>query len=163
MRGALLALLAVAAGAILVTASAADAPSPARARAEASIIAGSLGDFGTVTARGDADRTDDAITVEDSGIVVGAGQAIARASRAGGRGSARAVALARRVDLFDGMVTAKLARRTATATATGVVYAGRVAGLTIDGRTIGDPGRRTSTRSPTAARCSSTASTPRCG
>ena len=139
MRGALLALLAVAAGAILVSASAADStPSPARARAEASVIAGSLGDFGTLTARGDAERTDDAITVEDNGIVVGAGQAIARASRAGGRGSARAVALARRVDLFDGMVTATLARRTATATAAGVVYAGRVAGLTIDGRTIGD-------------------------
>ena len=67
------------------------------------------------------------------------------------------MALARRVDLFDGMVTAKLARRTATATAGGVVYAGRVAGLTIDGRTIGDARRPTSTRSPTAARWSSTA------
>ena len=138
MRGALLALLAVAAGAVLVTASAAEPPAPARAQAEASVVAGSLGDFGTLTARGDAERTDDAITVEDTGIVVGVGEAIARASRAGGRGSARAVALARRVDLFDGIVRAQLARRTATATATGVVYAGRVAGLKIDGRTIGD-------------------------
>jgi murein DD-endopeptidase MepM/ murein hydrolase activator NlpD len=140
MRGALLALLAIAAGAVLVSASVADSPSPApaRARADASIVAGSLGDFGTLTARGDAERTDDEITVEDTGIVVGAAEAIARASRAGGLGTARAVALARRVDLFDGMVTVTLARRTATATAGDVAYAGRVAGLTIEGHTIGD-------------------------
>jgi murein DD-endopeptidase MepM/ murein hydrolase activator NlpD len=138
MRGALLALLAIAAGAALVSASAADTASPARARADASIVAGSLGDFGTLTARGDDEQRDDTITVEDTGIVVGAAEGIARASRAGGAGSARAVALARRVDLFDGMVTAKLARRTATAGAGNVAYAGRVAGLTIDGRTIGD-------------------------
>ncbi len=136
MRGALLALLLIAAGAVLVPASAAD--SPARARAQASIVTGSLGDFGTLTASGDAVRTDDEITVEDSGIVVGAAEAIARASRAGGTGSARAVALARRIDLFDGLVTARLARRTATAGATGVVYEGRVAGLVVEGRTIGD-------------------------
>src|SRR3954452_22981306 len=79
MRGALLALLVIAAGAVLVPASVAD--SPARARAQASIVAGSLGDFGTLTARGDAERSDDTVTVEDEGIVVGAGQVIARASR----------------------------------------------------------------------------------
>ena len=139
MRGALLALLAIAAGAVLVSASAAGTASPARARADASIVAGSLGDFGTLTARGDDEQSDDTVTVEDTGIVVGAAEAIARASCAGGAGSARAVALARRVDLFDGMVTATLARRTATAGAGNVTYAGRVAGLTIDGRKIGDP------------------------
>ncbi len=136
MRGALLALLLIAAGAVLVPASAAD--SPARARADASIVTGSLGDFGTLTANGDAGRSDNEITVEDTGMVVGAAEAIARASRAGGHGSARAVALARRIDLFDGLVTATLARRTATATGGAVVYAGRIAGLTVEGRTIGD-------------------------
>jgi murein DD-endopeptidase MepM/ murein hydrolase activator NlpD len=136
MRGALLALLLIAAGAVLVPVSVAD--SPARARAEASIVTGSLGDFGTLTADGDAERTDDEITVEDSGVVIGAAEAVARASRAGGLGTARAAALARRIDLFDGTVTATLARRTATATADGVVYAGRIAGLNVEGRPIGD-------------------------
>jgi murein DD-endopeptidase MepM/ murein hydrolase activator NlpD len=136
MRGALLAMLAIAAGAVLVPASGAD--SPARARAQASVVTGSLGDFGTLTARNDAQRSDDEVTVEDHGVVVGAGQVVARASRAGGKGSARGAALARQIDLFDGYVTARLARRTATATAAGVVYAGRVAGLTVGGRKIGD-------------------------
>ena len=136
MRGALLVLLVIAVGAVLVPASVAD--SPARAQAEASIVTGSLGDFGTLTANGDAERSDEEITVEDSGIVVGAAEAVARASRAGGQGSARAAALARRIDLFDGVVTAKVARRTATATAAGVVYAGRIAGLEVEGRQIGD-------------------------
>src|SRR5215210_1402598 len=49
MRGALLILALVVAGAVLVPASVAD--SPARARAQASVVAGPLGDFGTVTAR----------------------------------------------------------------------------------------------------------------
>ena len=136
MRGALLVLVLIAAGAVLVPASVAD--SPARARADASIVAGSLGDFGTLSARGDGERTDDQITVEDSGIVVGDAEAVARASRAGGLGTARAAALARRIDLFDGLVTAKVARRTATASADGVVSAGRIAGLTVEGRPIGD-------------------------
>src|SRR3954447_17236384 len=136
MRGALLALLVIAAGAVLVPASVAD--SPARARAQASVVAGSLGDFGTLTADGDAKRSDDQVTVEDQGVVVGAGQALARASRRGGLGSARGDAVAREIDLFDGYVTARLARRTATATSAGVVYAGRVAGLSVAGRKLGD-------------------------
>src|SRR3954447_18840686 len=136
MRGALLALLVIAAGAVLVPASVAD--SPARARAQASVVAGSLGDFGTLTANGDAKRSDDQVTVEDQGVVVGAGQALARASRQGGRGSARGVAVAREIDLFDGYVTARLARRTAPATSAGVVYAGRVARLSVAGRKLGD-------------------------
>ena len=136
MRGALLVLVLIAAGAVLVPASVAD--SPARARADASIVTGSLGDFGTLTARGDAERTDDELTVEDSGIVIGAAEAVARASRAGGLGTARAAALARRIDLFDGLVTATVARRTATAADGDVVYAGRIAGLKVEGREIGD-------------------------
>jgi len=136
MRGALLALLVIAVGAVLVPASVAD--SPARARAQASVVTGSLGDFGTLTARGDAERSDANISVEDTGVVVGAGQSLARASRAGGHGSARGVAAARQIDLFDGYVTARLARRTATAGSAGVVYAGRVAGLTVGRRKLGD-------------------------
>jgi murein DD-endopeptidase MepM/ murein hydrolase activator NlpD len=136
VRAVLLILGLLAAGAVLVPVSAAD--SPARARAEASIIAGSLGDFGTLIANGDAEHSDDEITVEDEGVVVGAAEAVARASRAGGQGSARAAALARRIDLFDGLVTATLARRTATATADGVVYAGRIVNLKVEGRQIGD-------------------------
>src|SRR5215213_4354773 len=135
MRAVLLILGLLAAGAVLVPVSAAD--SPARARAEASIVTGSLGDFGTLIANGDAERSDDEITVEDEGMVVGAAEAVARASRAGGQGSARAAALARRIDLFDGLVTATLARRTATATAAGVVYAGRIVNLKVEGRQIG--------------------------
>ena len=71
-------------------------------------------------------------------MVIGAAEAIARASRAGGLGTARAVALARRIDLFDGLVTATVARRTATAADGAVVYAGRIAGLKVEGREIGD-------------------------
>src|SRR3954447_15176056 len=81
MRGALLALLVIAVGAVLVPASVAD--SPARARAQASVVTGSLGDFGTLTAKGDAERSDPDVSVEDTGIVVGAGQSLARASRRG--------------------------------------------------------------------------------
>src|SRR4051794_18890291 len=136
MRGALLALLVIAAGAVLVPASGAD--SPARARAQASVVTGSLGDFGTLTARNDAARSDEEVSVEDQGIVVGAGQVVARAKRVGGKGTARGVAVAKQVDLFDGYVTARLARRTATASAAGVVYAGRVAGLAVGNRKIGD-------------------------
>ncbi len=136
MRAALLALLLIAAGAVLVPAS--DADTPASARAEASTVTGSLGDYGNLSALGDAEETDDEIAVDELGIVVGKAETIARASRAGGRGSARAVALARRVDLFDGLVTASVARRTATATAAEVARDGRVADLTIEGRRIGD-------------------------
>jgi murein DD-endopeptidase MepM/ murein hydrolase activator NlpD len=146
MRGALLALLVIAAGAVLVPASVAD--SPARARAQASVVAGSLGDFGTLTANGDAKRSDDQVTVEDQGVVVGAGQAFARASRRGGLGRARGVAVAREIDLFDGYVTARLARRTATATSAGVVYAGGVAGLSVAGRKLGDAAHEHTYRLP---------------
>src|SRR3954447_864968 len=146
MRGALLALLVIAAGAVLVPASVAD--SPARARAQASVVAGSLGDFGTLTADGDAKRSDDQVTVEDQGVVVGAGQALARASRQGGRGSARGVAVAREIDLFEGCGPPRPPRRTATATSAGVVYAGRVAGLSVAGRKLGDAAHQPPPRPP---------------
>ena len=114
MRAALLVLLLLTACAVLVPASDADTPARA-ARAEASAVTGSLGDYGALSARGEGEEADDEIVVEEQGIVVRRAETIARASRAGGQGSARGVALARRVDLFDGLVTASVARRTATA------------------------------------------------
>src|SRR3954452_24366027 len=84
MRGALLALLVIAAGAVLVPASGAD--SPARARAQASVVTGSLGDFGTLAARNEAALPDDEVFVEDQGIVLVAGQVISLAKRAAGKG-----------------------------------------------------------------------------
>ena len=113
MRAALLALLLLAATAVLVPTSGAD--TPARARAQASVVTGGLGDFGTLTARGDDEQSDDDVAVQAEGVSVGKADLVARASRAGGATSSRAVALARRVDLFDGLVTASVARRTATA------------------------------------------------
>jgi len=121
---------------LLVPASPAE--SPARARADAALVRGTLGDFGDVTANGDAERRDELPVEAEGGAVVGAGAVLARASRANGKGAARAVAEARRIDLLDGLVTADLARRTATAAAGRVVYAGRVRGLRVGDRDVGD-------------------------
>ena len=126
----------LAATAVLATTSGAD--TPARARAQASAVTGSLGDFGTLTAKGDDEQTDEDVAVEDEGVVVGTADIVARASRANGAATSRAAALARRVDLFDGLVTAKVARRTATAAAGKVARTGRVAGLVLEGRNVGD-------------------------
>jgi murein DD-endopeptidase MepM/ murein hydrolase activator NlpD len=136
MRAALTALLLLAAGAILVPSSGAD--TPARANAQAAAVGGSLGDYGALDAAGDGEETDDAIAVDEDGIAVGKAEVVARASRAGGVGTARAAALARHVNLFDGLVTAKVARRTATAADGATARAGRVAGLVVEGRPIGD-------------------------
>jgi murein DD-endopeptidase MepM/ murein hydrolase activator NlpD len=136
MRAALCIGLLFAGLALLVPASPAE--SPARARADAALVRGTLGDFGDVTANGDVERRDELLVEAEGGVVVGAGEVIARASRAGGKGTARAVAEARRIDLLDGLVTAELARRTATAAAGEVVYTGRVRGLTIGDRELGD-------------------------
>jgi murein DD-endopeptidase MepM/ murein hydrolase activator NlpD len=136
VRAALLALVVFAGIILLVPAS--DADTPARATARASVVTGSLGDFGTLSAKGDAEQTDDDIAVEDDGIVVGTAETVARASRAGGHATARAAALARQIDLLDGFVTATVARRTATASQGQTVRAGRVAGLVLEGRRVGD-------------------------
>jgi murein DD-endopeptidase MepM/ murein hydrolase activator NlpD len=60
------------------------------------------------------------------------------ASVAGGKGTASAAAQARRVDLFDGLVKAKLVRAEATASSAGTETAGRIEGLVIDGAERGD-------------------------
>ena len=130
-------LLLLAASAVLAATSGAD--TPARARAQASVVTGGLGDFGTLTARGDDEQTDDDVAVEAEGVSVGKAEVVARASRASGAGSSRAAALARHVDLFDGLVTATVARRTATAAERqDRPRPGRVAGLVLEGRRVGD-------------------------
>jgi murein DD-endopeptidase MepM/ murein hydrolase activator NlpD len=141
MRGALLALLLLVAGAVLVPAS--DADSPARAHAHAAAVTVTLSEYGGLDARGNAERKDETGVTED-GVRVTKAELVARSSTKGGHGVARAATLARHVDLFDGLVTAAVARRTATAGATAIVRTGRIARLTIEGRTIGDV-RRTET------------------
>ena len=136
MRTALIALLLLAATAIVVPSSGAD--TPARARAQASVVTGGLGDFGTLTARGDDEQSEDDVAVDSAGVRVGKAETVARASRAGGTGRSRAAALARHIDLFDGLVTATVARRTATAADGKTTRTGRVAGLTLEGRSVGD-------------------------
>jgi murein DD-endopeptidase MepM/ murein hydrolase activator NlpD len=136
MRPVLIAVVLLAATAVLATSSGAD--TPARARAEASAVTGGLGDFGTLTARGDDEQTDDDVAVRADGVAIRKAEIVARASRASGPASSRAAALARGVDLFDGLVTATVARRTATATGGKTVRTGRVAGLVLEGRRVGD-------------------------
>ena len=136
MRASLTVLVLILATAVLATTSGAD--TPARARAQVSVVAGSLGDFGTLMARGDDEQGDSGVAVDNAGVVVKKADTVARASRAGGVATARAATLARHIDLFDGFVTATVARRTATATAAGTVRSGRVAGLVLEGRPVGD-------------------------
>ena len=136
MRASLVALVLLVATVVVVAPSGAD--TPARARATASVVSGGLGDFGTLAARGDEEQTEDDVAVQAQGVRVARAEVVARADRAGGAGTARAAALARNVDLFDGLVTATVARRTATATAGKTVRAGRVAGLVLEGRRVGD-------------------------
>ncbi len=135
MRAALLTFLLLAAGVVLVPASVAG--SPARARAQASLLAGSLGEAGTVSARGDGSDAD-ALAVDQPGVRIGQATVTARAARAGGKGTARAVSNARGIDLLDGLVRVDSLRRTATATGAGVAYAGSVRGLSIGARKLGD-------------------------
>src|SRR4051812_19598366 len=110
MRAALIALVLVLAAAVLATTSGAD--TPARARAQASVVAGSLGEFGTLTARGADGGGDDPGPGAAPGGKVGKAETVPRAPRPRGA-PARAASLPRDIDLLDGLVTAKVARRTA--------------------------------------------------
>jgi murein DD-endopeptidase MepM/ murein hydrolase activator NlpD len=143
MRAAVIVLLLLAAGVVLVPSSGAD--TPARASADAAVVGGSLGDYGALDATGDGEESDGGIAVDEPGIKVGKAEVVARASRTGGLGTARAAALARHVNLFDGLVTATVARRTATASRGKTVRSGRVAGLVVEGRRIADEIRDTRT------------------
>jgi hypothetical protein len=134
-------LAALGVGAALVPASAAD--EPARASAEAAVATGALGTVAPVRAQGDDRRSRETRRGRPE-LELSTGDASAEASRSGGRGQARASAVARSVSLFDGLVTAYGVRRTATARGGDVEYAGRVAGLRIAGRLIGDVTRERS-------------------
>jgi murein DD-endopeptidase MepM/ murein hydrolase activator NlpD len=136
MRALLLGLFLLAATTLVAATSGAD--TPARARAQVSVVAGSVGDFGTLIAKGDDEQTAADVAVDSGGVVVRKADTVARASKAGGIATARAAALARHIDLFDGLVTASVARRTATASQGKTVRSGRVAGLVIEGRKVGD-------------------------
>ena len=133
MRAALIALSMVLAVAVLAATSGAD--TPARARAQATVVSGSLGEFGTLEARVVEKRRSE--TVDVSGVKIGAAKTVARASRSA-TATARASSLAREIDLLDGLVTATAARRTAVAAGGKTVHSGRVAGLTLEGRRVGD-------------------------
>ena len=124
MRAALIALSMLLVAAVLAATSGAD--TPARARAQATVVSGSLGEFGTLEARGDDEQSDDSQTVDVSGVKIGAAKTVARTSRSESA-TARASSLAREIDLLDGLVTATAARRTAIAAGGKTVHTGRVA------------------------------------
>jgi murein DD-endopeptidase MepM/ murein hydrolase activator NlpD len=121
--------------ALVATSSRAD--SPARARAEAAIADGVLGTIGHVLASGAQDRSRESQTTR-AGLAIDSGEASASSTTASGQGEARASAVARSISLFDGLVTAYGVRRTATSHDGDVRYDGKVEGLRIAGRLIGD-------------------------
>jgi murein DD-endopeptidase MepM/ murein hydrolase activator NlpD len=135
MRGALAIVVSV--GLLLVLAlSAAGAEPHPRPSATAMLAAGTVGDLRPVEVTGtDAAKKDgDAHMI---GLDIDNGESAARSSAADG--TAHATAVARTVSLLGGRVTAYGVRRVADATLDdGVEYRGRVAGLVIDGQSIGD-------------------------
>jgi len=122
---------------LALAAAASRAESPARARAEAAIADGALGAIGHVLASGQQNRSRESKATR-AGLSIDSGEASASASTASGQGAAQASAAARSVSLFDGLVTAYGVRRTATAHDGDVSYDGKVEGLKISGRLIGD-------------------------
>ena len=132
-----LAAVPVLAAVLALVATASRADSPARARAEATIADGALGKIGHVVTSGTQDRSRESASTR-SGLNVGSGEASASSTIANGQGEAQATAVARSVSLFDGLVTAYGVRRTATAHDGDVRYDGKVEGLRIAGRAIGD-------------------------
>lgn len=130
----------LAAGAVIVDASRAETPArasaTARASASATLISGTPGRIGTLSARGDRRRTE-TTSVDVEGVRAGSGELVVEPSAAG-RSTAAASAAARSVSVFDGLVTAYGVRRRAEARAGRVTYSGSVNGLEVDGRMIGD-------------------------
>jgi murein DD-endopeptidase MepM/ murein hydrolase activator NlpD len=132
-----LAAVLVLAAVLALVATTSSAQSPARARAEAAIADGALGRIGHVVANGSQDRSRESETTR-SGLAIDSGEAAASSTTASGQGEAQASAVARSINLFDGLVTAYGVRRTATAHDDDVRYDGKVEGLKIAGRLIGD-------------------------
>lgn len=134
MRGALILLVAagLGLGGTLVSASGAE---PSRhARAQAALTGGDVDAQGSASAEKtgeDRNRTD----VLVPGVRIAGGETIARA---GTGPSGYATAFARRVDLLGGRVTAYAVRRSAMLDEQGRHLSGRVSGLRVDGRFVGD-------------------------
>ena len=126
--------LALAAGVVVPSSR---AEPPARARAEAAVASGALGTVGHLV--GAPGRGGSLVTsATRAGLTVGDGEAVVSASTAAGAATAEATAVARSVSLFDGLVTAYGVRRRASAQDGEVTFSGRVQGLKIAGRRIGD-------------------------
>lgn len=121
----------------LVAAATAQAP----ARASAAVISGSLGRVAPVKVSG-SDSTSRSIPASTpDGIVLGDGF-VSAVAESGGRATAQAEA--DDVDLLDGLVTASVVSRSATATSKGVRYRGTVLDLVVGNREIGAvEGRKT--------------------
>ena len=119
-------------GAVIVSASGAERS--ARARAEAIVVSGGFGQQGRVSARGAGDEQRRSGALAAPGFRAGSSEAIARTAISDGDATASAVAVARSVDVFDGLVTAWGVRREVGTGAT----ISRVSGLEIEGRMIGE-------------------------
>jgi murein DD-endopeptidase MepM/ murein hydrolase activator NlpD len=138
VRGRVATLLALVSLAGMALADASEGQSGAAASAEAVLVSGVAGEHGAVSATG-AGRREDRLEVDEAGISVADGEVVA------GEG-ARASAVARTVSVFGGLVTAYGVRRQVSDGEGGRRYSGRVEGLKLDGRLVGDVrGRRTYT------------------
>jgi murein DD-endopeptidase MepM/ murein hydrolase activator NlpD len=137
MRALALLTMPAVAGLVAVLVPASSAQAPARASATATLLTGSLGAAGRVSAEGDAQRRRPGIAILRRTVTIQDGEVSVASAWAGGDGGAQAVAAARSVSLLDGLVTAYGVRRTATNAGAGTTREGRVAGLRIDGRRIG--------------------------
>jgi murein DD-endopeptidase MepM/ murein hydrolase activator NlpD len=130
-------ILPLATAALAVLVQPATAQAPARASAVAQVASGDLGDVARAAVR-HSGRDAAQGSAARPGMEIGAGRSTVRASRRHGQGSAGASAVAERVSLFGGLVTAARVTRTASAENGGVSYGGSVKGLVIDGVDHGD-------------------------
>ena len=119
-------------GALLVSASGAERS--ARARAEAVVATGAFGTQYRAGARGAAGERTRGGAIDVAGLSASSSEAVARTTIDDGDATARAIAVARSVDVFDSLVTAWGVRRE---TGTGGTVS-RVSGLKIEGRVIGE-------------------------
>jgi murein DD-endopeptidase MepM/ murein hydrolase activator NlpD len=142
VRGAL--AIALAAGLLLggiaVSTSGAQsgADAPARARALALIAGGDLGPYADVFATGPQDEQHRSGKIESRGLNVRRGESFARTDVVDGDAIARASAVARSVDVFEGLVTAYGVRREVVDRGARHDESGRVSGLRIAGELIGE-------------------------
>ncbi len=137
MRGVvvLTAVVGLALGGTLVSASGAGVPK--HARALASVATGDVQPQGEVFMDKTGERRIDR-AVDVPGLTVRTGHAIARTDATAATPVGFATALARDVDVLDGRISAYGVRRTTRLDAHGLRRTGRVSGLRVDGRFLGD-------------------------